>query len=236
MQLFEKAAAKAPQKAEIFADQTLALQQVGRMNDAINAARRVAELDPLSPNATTGLIMALAYAGQLNGARTELARAERVWSGTGALGDALWAFHLRYGDPNIARKYGGDIGPGLALYLDARFEPSPSNVEKFLTQVRKSQGPSGDNFYGMSIQGLAEFNRTDELHEWIKRTPTEVIAGSSYIMFRPAFAAFRRDPRFMTVANRIGLVAYWRSSGKWPDYCNNPDLPYDCKTEAAKYG
>ena len=234
LQLFEKAAAKAPQKAEIFADQGGTLQQVGRMNDAINAARRVAELDPLSPAATTQLIMTLAYAGQFENARTELARAERVWAGTGALRDALWSFHLRYGDPNIARKYGGDLG-GLALYLDARFDPSPSNVEKFLTQVRKFQGRSGNTVFGMSIQGLAEFNRTDELHEWIKRTPSNVVAGSSYLMFRPAFAAFRRDPRFMTVAKRIGLIDYWRSSGNWPDYCAEPDLPYDCKAEAAKY-
>ncbi len=66
-------------------------------------------------------------------------------------------------------------------------------------------------------------------------SPTDVVAGGAYLMFRPAFDSFRRDPRFMYVANRIGLVAYWRSSGKWPDFCSDPDLPYDCKAEAAKY-
>jgi hypothetical protein len=40
----------------------------------------------------------------------------------------------------------------------------------------------------------------------------------------------------MQVAKRIGLVDYWRSSGKWPDFCQDPSVPYDCKAEAAKLG
>ena len=45
---------------------------------------------------------------------------------------------------------------------------------------------------------------------------------------------FRSDPRFMQVAKRAGLVAYWQQSGKWPDFCSEADLPYNCKAEAAK--
>jgi hypothetical protein len=37
-------------------------------------------------------------------------------------------------------------------------------------------------------------------------------------------------------AKRIGLVNYWRESGMWPDFRQAPKLPYDCDTEAAKYG
>lgn len=44
------------------------------------------------------------------------------------------------------------------------------------------------------------------------------------------------DPRFMTVAKRLRLVDYWRTSGKWPDFCFGPGLPYDCEKEAAKLG
>ena len=44
----------------------------------------------------------------------------------------------------------------------------------------------------------------------------------------------RRDPRFMPLVQRLGLVDYWRSSGHWPDFCSEPGLPYDCKAVAAK--
>jgi hypothetical protein len=37
----------------------------------------------------------------------------------------------------------------------------------------------------------------------------------------PTAAAFRRDPRFMTLAQRTGLLAYWRS-GRRPDFCRPP--------------
>ena len=56
------------------------------------------------------------------------------------------------------------------------------------------------------------------------------------MLFRPAFRDFRKDRRFIPLAARFGLVDYWRTTGVWPDYCRDPDLPYDCKVEAAKLG
>jgi hypothetical protein len=38
----------------------------------------------------------------------------------------------------------------------------------------------------------------------------------------------------MRLAKRLGLVDYWERSGKWPDFCIEADLPYECKDEAAK--
>lgn len=53
-------------------------------------------------------------------------------------------------------------------------------------------------------------------------------------LFLPPAAALRRDPRFMRLAQGLGLVAYWRATGLWPDFCSEPDLPYDCRAEAAR--
>ena len=44
--------------------------------------------------------------------------------------------------------------------------------------------------------------------------------------------AFRRDARFMPLAERLGLVDYWIATDKWPDFCSEPDLPYDCRAAA----
>jgi hypothetical protein len=43
----------------------------------------------------------------------------------------------------------------------------------------------------------------------------------------------RRDPRYMTLAAKIGLVDYWRSTNRWPDFCAEPKLPYDCRAQAS---
>lgn len=53
--------------------------------------------------------------------------------------------------------------------------------------------------------------------------------------FQPELKAFRADPRFMPLANRLGLVDFWRSTGRWPDFCSEPDLPYDCRAVAAGF-
>jgi hypothetical protein len=58
--------------------------------------------------------------------------------------------------------------------------------------------------------------------------------GGTGVLFSPSAAAMRRDPRFMALAARIGLVGYWRSTGHWPDFCGEPGQPYDCKAEAAR--
>ena len=42
----------------------------------------------------------------------------------------------------------------------------------------------------------------------------------------------RRDARFMPLAANVGLVAAWEKTGKWPDFCSEPGLPYDCRKEA----
>jgi hypothetical protein len=36
----------------------------------------------------------------------------------------------------------------------------------------------------------------------------------------------------MPLAHRMGLVDYWIESGRWPDFCSEPDLPYDCRAAA----
>jgi hypothetical protein len=38
----------------------------------------------------------------------------------------------------------------------------------------------------------------------------------------------------MDLAARLGLAAYWRASGRWPEFCADPGLPYDCKAEAQR--
>ncbi|HET9355397.1 MAG TPA: TIR domain-containing protein [Sphingomicrobium sp.] len=234
LNLLAKAAAQAPDNPDIFSTQVGALQGVGRMGESIAAARRAGELDPLSPVATTQVIMALAYAGQLDRAKLALAEAERLWAGTGALRDIQWGFHLRYGDPQMARKLAPFGGEGLTVYLAARADPSEANVGRLVALLKQRKDVSQGDI-GSAIQALAEFGQTDELLRWLAGAPTEGLASASYLLFRPAFAEFRRDPRFMALAGRIGLADYWLSTGEWPDYCSEPALPYDCKREAAKH-
>lgn len=102
--------------------------------------------------------------------------------------------------------------------------------------VRDEAGAEDIGAFGFAIQALAEFDQTELLVERVAQTPSDVVGASTYLLFRPAFSDYRRDPRFMAMARRVGLADYWLSTGKWPDFCKDRELPYDCKTEAAKRG
>lgn len=159
---------------------------------------------------------------------------EKVWAGTGALNDAEVGFVTRYGDPAAALKL-DPTGYSTEFFYTARADPSPANIAKLKAgidefrpkQVNRSQ-------VGWAIQALSEFGLVDDVFYWLGRLSNDDGARISYILFRPGLASVRRDPRFMPLASRIGLVRYWRSSGKWPDFCQRPGIPYDCKKEAAK--
>lgn len=49
-------------------------------------------------------------------------------------------------------------------------------------------------------------------------------------LFYPEMKAFRHDVRFMPMAESLGLLRYWRETDEWPDFCAEPQLPYDCRT------
>ena len=234
LKLIEKASAAAPDDPQLLSAKLDALSRVGRQQEAATVARRAFELDPLSPTADTQFIMALAYAGNIDTARKELARAERTWSGTGALRQTLWAFYLRFGDPKLATQYAPNgVVNWYRYYLGARQDPSAANLKALADYIHKNRSAVEPGAFSVAAQALGEFNQRDEFFAYVADVPAINAANTSYVLFRPGLAGIRRDPRFMMLAKRIGLVDYWRTSGKWPDFCDD-ELPYDCKEEAAK--
>jgi len=57
--------------------------------------------------------------------------------------------------------------------------------------------------------------------------------GATVSFFYPEMKSVRHDVRFMSAIADSGLVGYWATSGQWPDFCSDKDLPYSCKDAAA---
>lgn len=224
---------RAPDNPFLRSELSDAFLKVGRMSDAVSSARKAAELDPLSPGGTTTYIMTLAHSGEIETARNELKKVETLWAGTGSLRDVQLAFHVRYGDPAIAMKL-DPRGYNTAVFYKTRADPSPQNIAKLKEGIDEFRPKSvTPDQVGWAIQALAQFGMVDDVFYWLGRLPDNQVADISYLLFRPALASVRRDPRFMPLAMRIGLISYWQKSGKWPDFCGRPGIPYDCK-EATK--
>jgi len=240
IRLVERAAANNPRDADAALMLSARLQTVGRMRDSVRQAQRAVQLAPLSPAARDTLIGALTYSGQLEAALKELDKAERLWPGATSLANARYRLHLRYGDPNQARHLQvsqTDLADSAVrnAFLQARIDPSAANIDRAIAGPRH-----WFRRYPQAIaelaQVLAAFGKTEELFEILLnwRHPDKIDFVID-VLFRPAFRNVHRDPRMMAVAKRLGLLDYWRKSGQWPDFCSDPELPYDCAAEAARY-
>jgi len=213
---------------------------VGRMNEAVVQAEKAVQADPLSPTARDNLIGALTYAGKTDVALAELARAERLWPGASSVTAARFRVHMRYGDPNEAMRLiqSGEVPtsgtPYVESFVKARVDPATANIDRAVQEARSFYDRQPTTIYHLA-QVLGTFGREDELFPILLNWhyPDKV----SYVvdaLFRPSLRNVRRDPRMIAIAKRLGLLEYWRNSGNWPDFCFEPDLPYDCKTEANK--
>jgi hypothetical protein len=68
----------------------------------------------------------------------------------------------------------------------------------------------------------------------IRQSWRNFVRGVTYVLFRVGMRPFLFDRRFMAFADRIGVAAYWRTSGAWPDFCYDKDLPHSCEAEARR--
>ena len=238
MHFAEEALAKNPDHAETLENRSIGMLHVGRMGDAVSDARRAVEVEPLSSKARRALIFAMMDAGEFDAARKVLLDAERLWPGATNLLQARYTLEFHYGDPKkaIGLLHSGQLGftPPVAhrAFLEARTTPSSANVDRAIAEARSSFSKTGDlQFF---VHALATFGRIEDLADVLLTTDPNANPGAIIVFFRPPFARLHRDIRFMEIAERFGLSDYWRKSGKWPDFCFEPDLPYDCKKEAAK--
>ena len=120
-------------------------------------------------------------------------------------------------------------------YIDAARTRKPQAIAK--TKALALASPSGSN--SVIVQGieiLAVLGHSDDAFELAKRYApgAPLTGGTTAFLFGPLTAPLRHDPRFMALAARLALVDFWRTSGKWPDFCSDPTLPYDCRAEAQK--
>lgn len=232
------------------------LADSGRFEDAIAQARLAWNLAPFTEWVAFALPQMLGLAGRIDEAREAIADMNRKWPDnrdvlfksieltiesqqppfTRALA-LLDDFDLRsfYERPPVGKPGATDA---LRTALKARLG-SPEDKRAAAQVVEKSVYEGAiPPFSGMAVlSSLGDvdgaFRVADRVltDEYIRRSFGEHVI---YFLFGAETIALRRDPRFMPLAQRLGLVDYWRSTGHWPDFCAEPGLPYDCKAVAAK--
>ena len=227
-QALRRAAELDPDMPFVGINQTILLREVGRLK----AAREVADRTSTDPRIIGGLphlIFLSAMLGDFETANRIIARLEigrPEWGRSIRKTIALWWDEPQKVAALIA-------GPGNLSFS------SPAERECFKAHFASLAEAKGAAVGGLpracvgaltpdwEIRMLARQGDIDAAYE---RMNNKYLAARpmTFFLFYPEMKAFRRDARFMPLAERLGLLAYWRATNQWPDFCAEPDLPYKC--------
>jgi tetratricopeptide (TPR) repeat protein len=238
LSLVDRAIASDPEYADAVAFRSEALFAVGRVRESLDAARRAVELDPVTPHIRGNYVTSLAQSGRTQGALDEISKAERIWPSSDAVTAARFSIHLRYGDPRIAWQMiqAGEVNAAwidARSFLKARMTRKSEDIDIAIKDAKAFYAIDPSSFHHV-VQTFTILDREDQLLPILMTVPLNDASSAVDVMFRPSAHEFWRDPKSLQYAKRVGLLGYWQSSGNWPDFCYEADLPYDCKAEAAK--
>ena len=217
------------------------LKEVGRNDEAANRADLSYQHDPYMPAKISRIVQMLELSGATREADSIYADGVRWWpewnffrqrvSGILQRGDFNALRHVEQ-EPGAGR-YDRSHGDSIALVaaVDARSVPA---VKKACADARGfysemcmlafAKVGDLDDAYALTDQLYPrQLGRTDKETEdlWLQTdggAPLEWITSA-------AAAPMRRDPRYLPLAERTGLLAYWRSAeSRAPDFCRrNPE-------------
>jgi tetratricopeptide (TPR) repeat protein len=215
------------------------LGAVGRVRDAADDLRTAAHSDPLSPQVRGLYANALGAAGQVDAGLSEIEAAERMWPDSRSIAHAKFQLNFDYGDPKFALRVirSGVLQGGWTRtepFMEARIDPKPAKVAAAIDNARASYQRDPDQHMWLYVQVLSVFNRYADLLNLLMTAPIDRARSATFVTFPPWPVKFWHNPQSFAYAHRVGLIRYWQSSGKWPDFCFDPDLPFDCKKEASK--
>ena len=219
------------------------LWSVGRGHDALPWFRRAHAVDPLRNGDMRTLALSLASEGRLAESQAFVAQMELQWPDqrltrdarfwTGVIGGATKDVLTQLTDPAARPR---DFNQTSADAWRAALKAKTMNDTAARTNTVKevtNAATTGSLSHGEALTLLAMLGDLDDAFAQAELYEPADPSAPPYL-FLPMTAAMRSDPRFMPLARKLGLVAYWRATRQWPDFCSEPGLPYDCRSEAAK--
>ena len=229
------------------------LAGVGRFDEAFDFARLSYAHDPYDAPKIKDMLRMLEASGDKDAARKLYQDGARWWP------ERRWLF-LRSrifgladrGDFEGMRRVEQEVGVATVA---PKYVPSTAiaaAVKSKSVPALRAACPLGDDFELM-VRCMVAFSTLGDLDSAfavadklypgrIGRTPAETEkiwlddpAGSGPLRFvsSRALAAMRRDPRYLQLAQRTGLLGYWRS-GRAPDFCRKDPEPV-CPTLLAQH-
>ena len=229
---------KAPLGALYSSEATL-LSDVGRLREAISSQRVAHATDEWGAPKTAQLARAYANTGNLPAAKAAIQRGVQLWpnhSGVRRVRRYIAGFYeqpseaLAIFDAMDAQVSSGDNENEIwRSFVKAKASRSKRLTAETALRIRKA-GDQEEISRENEILMLAALGETRQALE-AANSALDHKRFESWVLFAPVTRNLRQDPRFVRLASRMGLIDYWRETGKRPDFCANPAMRRECSPQ-----
>lgn len=236
----------APNNLAAMAHLGLLFQSVGRTRDSGTLNDRIVVLDPLSPIYQFRRAMRLWILGRIAEADQTIDRALQLWPRHPAVWSARMTIFAYTGRPGAAQNLLDDVRmrptnytPATGELMRVGFRALESGSPADVAAAVKASIESVTRSSGFAVRAVMLLSKLGELDGafavaegfLLRRGPligslrtgkeemqvNDVNWRRTMNLFTPATAAMRSDPRFEGLCEGIGMSAYWRKRGIWPD-------------------
>jgi DNA-binding winged helix-turn-helix (wHTH) protein/TolB-like protein len=217
------------------------LSNVGRLREALSFQLVAHATDEWGAPKTAQLARAYANIGNLLAARAWLQKGVQLWpnhSGVRRVRRYIVGFYDQPADALVTINLMGTQTPSDAneteiwrTFLEAKAAHSRRAPAAVIQKIRAAayRGDITPENGIMMLAALGEPRQAIEVaslaldHQQTIKEPM--------FLFTPITRNVRQDPGFVRLAARLGLIKYWRETGKWPDFCTGPGARGECSPQ-----
>ena len=213
------------------------LSSVGRLREALSVQLIAHATDEWGPPKTAQLARAYANVGNLPAAREWIQKGVQLWPNHSGIRRAQLYVVGFYEQPAEAaaiidaRSPSNDKEAGIwRAFLKARTGPTRPVPGAVIKEIRAGiDGGAITPANGMMM--LAALGEPKQAIEAVNGALDHRLQMEPMFLFAPVARDVREEPSFVPLANRLGLIRYWRETGKWPDFCTDRAMRNECSPQ-----
>ncbi|HLO19591.1 MAG TPA: winged helix-turn-helix domain-containing protein [Sphingomicrobium sp.] len=216
------------------------LQSVGRLREALSYHLIAQATDDWSPSKMAQLAFLYANMGNLDASKATLQKATQRWPNQSGVRAARRYVAGFYEEPSEA----------LAALDSLDAQNTPDNVSnatwRIFIQARAAHSKKVADATIPKIEAAADAGKITRPIEIVMLAALgedgQAIAAANHalnyqqlfeapFLFAPVARNLRLDPGFVPLADRLGLIRYWRETGTRPDFCTGPAARSECSPQ-----